>query len=112
MGIDVKACIESGDLHRFYTCSQWLRLREEVLAEDKHECQYCKAKGKYTRATLVHHVNHVRKHPELALSRYYTDDGGNRKRQLISCCDGCHEEQHPERMRQNKGRIPITRERW
>lgn len=112
ISIDVKACIESGDLHRFYTCAQWLRLRAEVLAEDKYECQFCKDKGIYTRATIVHHINHVRRHPELALSKYYIDDNGNRKRQLVSCCDKCHEEQHPERMRQNKKRAPITKEQW
>lgn len=107
----VRWCVRTGNMHRFYTWSRWLRLRDEVLADDKHECQYCKARGQYKRAALVHHVNHVRKHPELALSRYYIDDEGQRKRQLISCCDACHGEQHPERIK-IKRREPLTVERW
>ena len=93
--------------------SQWLRERNDVLVGDKHECQKCKAKGKYTRAVLVHHVKHVRSFPELALEKFYIDEDGTRRRQLISLCDQCHDEEHPERL---KGRIrkkkTLTQERW
>ena len=79
---------------------------------DKYECQHCKAKGKYTRATICHHVNYLKLHPELALEKYYVDDDGNVKRQLISTCKNCHETVcHPERLRWNIPE-PLTQERW
>lgn len=107
----IRERIKADDLHAFYTCSEWLHLRAEVLAADKHECQVCKSKGKYKRAELVHHVNHVRQHPELALSKYYTI-GQKKRRNLISVCKDCHETVcHPERMC-NEWKEPLTEERW
>ena len=108
----IKDCIKQNDLHRFYTWSEWLKLRGEVLDDDKHECQMCKAKGKYKKATHVHHVNYLRLHPELALSKFYKDDEGNIKRNLISACKNCHETVcHPERLRWDI-KEPLTKERW
>lgn len=49
-------------------------------------------KGKYSKAILVHHINHLKENPELALEIY--DKEG--KRNLISLCQSCHEEEHPE----------------
>ncbi len=95
----------------FYLSKEWRHLRQEVLSADKYECQHCKAKGKYTRATHVHHVNHLDKHPELALEKYYTDSSGNTKRNLISVCKDCHETVcHPERLTHSKP--PLNEERW
>ena len=109
----IKKCIEENNLHAFYTWSGWLNLRAEVLEENKNECQKCKARGKYSRATMVHHVKHVRQFPELALSKYYIDDTGEKKKQLVPLCDSCHDDEHPERL---KGRVkkkkPLTIERW
>lgn len=34
---------------------------------DHSECQRCREHHKYTPATTVHHVNYVRKHPDMAL---------------------------------------------
>jgi len=91
----------------------WRRLRKEVLASDKYECQHCKAKGLHTRANTVHHVNHVRVKPEWALNKMYVDDKGNAKRNLISVCHDCHENVcHPERLRWKKKKKPLTVERW
>ncbi|HZK71503.1 MAG TPA: HNH endonuclease, partial [Clostridia bacterium] len=88
---------------KFYESKYWRRLRKDVLNDDKWECQICKIqKHKYTKANHVHHVNYLKLHPELALSKFYIDDDGNVKRQLISVCKNCHETVcHPERLRWN-----------
>ncbi len=106
----IKKCIADDNLHAFYTCGAWIRLRAEVLNDDKTECQMCKAKGRYKKANHVHHVNYVRKHPELALSKTYVDDAGQTKRNLISVCKACHEELHDHRQKEKKE--PLTPERW
>lgn len=99
--------------NKFYDSSEWRKVRKEVLATDKYECQVCRNKYKrYTKANTVHHINHLDKHPELALATHYTDDDGNIKRQLISVCHDCHEvECHPER---NGFEIKpqLTEEKW
>lgn len=107
------ALIASGDVHPFYCSSQWVRLSHKVLDMDKHECQLCKERGRYRRAELVHHVNHVRRAPKMALDIWYTDVDGNQQRNLISVCKDCHETVcHPERLRKCSGGAPLTRERW
>lgn len=107
------ALIASGDVHPFYCSSQWVRLSHKVLDMDKHECQLCKERGRYRRAELVHHVNHVRRAPKLALDIWYTDADGNRQRNLISVCKDCHETVcHPERLRKCSSGAPLTLERW
>ena len=73
-----------GKLELFYQTTDWKLLREEVLDFFHHECQHCLAKGKLTTEDLsVHHVNEVRLHPELAMSRYYVDEYGVRRPNLI-----------------------------
>lgn len=106
--------IQDGKVHRFYTCSEWLKVKAEVLEDDKRECQICKNKYKrYRRATLVHHHRHVKQHPELCLSKYYIDIQGSEQRNLISVCKECHEvECHPERMRKYKRKSLLTKEMW
>ena len=107
------ALIALGDVHPFYCSSQWVRLSHKVMDMDKHECQLCKEHGRYRRAELVHHVNHVRCAPKLALDIWYTDADGNQQRNLISVCKDCHETVcHPERLRKCSGGAPLTRERW
>lgn len=108
--IDVQTLVSANQLHKFYTCAEWLSLRAEVLADDHFECQDCKAHGRYTRADTVHHDRFVRKHPELALSRYYTDGSGVKRRNLVSLCHDCHERRHG--YRQKKRAKPLTEERW
>lgn len=104
----VRKCIDDNNLHRFYTWAPWINLRAEVLRDDKGECQTCKRRGIYAKATHVHHLKHVRKHPELALVKIMP--GGTR--QLVSLCKACHELEHPERMRKGGCGEPITEERW
>lgn len=105
----VRSLIDSNNLHAFYTSSEWLHTRDEVLEEDKHECQDCKVRGFYTKATTVHHVQYLRKHPELALSKFY-EYAGKVYRNLISLCHDCHEKRHGYRQKEKKK--PLTEERW
>lgn len=110
----LRALIAAGDTHPFYVTAEWRALSAYVIEKlDHNECQLCKAKGRYRRADLVHHVNHVKRRPELALDIYYTDADGERKRNLISVCKCCHETVcHPERMRRQSRPHFTTEERW
>lgn len=109
----LQGLIARGDVHPFYCTTQWISLSRQVLEMDKHECQICKQRGRYHRAELVHHVNHVRDAPALALDIYYKDADGQQQRNLISVCKDCHETVcHPERLRRAKRAPPLTRERW
>lgn len=109
----VKSCIRENRVHDFYVWSEWLKVREQVLMLDHHECQMCKKQGRYSPAVLVHHVNHVRDRPELALEVFTQDVViGKQYRQLISLCKRCHEEQHPESLKRRKKRRFWTAERW
>ena len=76
----VQECIRT-DIHSFYVWGKWKAVRRKVLQMDHGECQRCKAKKKYTKATTVHHVNYVKRHPDLALEIWY-EWHGVRKRNL------------------------------
>lgn len=105
----VQELIKQNRLHEFYTSSAWLNLRVEVLEEDKHECQRCKERGFYTKANHVHHVQFLKKHPRLALSKTYIYQG-KEYRNLKSLCKNCHEIIHEHRQKDKK--TPLTEERW
>ena len=96
----VKKCIRE-DIHRFYVWGPWKKVRREVLQMDHGECQRCKAKKIYTKATTVHHVNYVKKHPDMALEIWY-EWHGVRKRNLVSLCHDCHEAVHGYRKPEKK----------
>lgn len=106
----IKKLIAEGRVHEFYVSPEWHHLRSAVLADDKHECQMCKAHGIYTPATTVHHINYLRKRPDLALSRYYIGADGEQHRNLISLCHDCHEKIHGYRQKEKPK--PVTNERW
>lgn len=102
--------VAEGKEQRFYTMAAWKHAREATLRLDRYECQKCKARGRYTKAVLVHHVKHLKDQPELALSLYDPETG---KRQLISLCKRCHEEEHPDSQTPFACRNePVTQERW
>lgn len=84
----------------FYHTTKWKHKRKEILKRDHNSCQMCRQKGKYSRATTVHHKKHLKDIPELAL----TDDN------LISLCGECHEYMHPEKHRKKIGYR--NEERW
>ena len=104
-------CVEHAP-HKFYAWGRWLAVRKEVLQADRYECQNCKAKyRRYRQADTVHHVNHLKTRPDLALEMYYTDPATHKKRRnLISLCHDCHEEVHG--YRKKKVEKPLTEERW
>ena len=104
----VKKCIRE-DIHRFYVWGPWKKVRREVLQMDHGECQRCKEKKIYTKATTVHHVNYVKKHPDMALEIWY-EWNGVRKRNLVSLCHDCHEAVHGYRKPEKKE--ALTEERW
>ena len=105
--------MDDGNPLVFYTSYGWKKKRREVLALDHYECQRCKARGRYSRATMVHHVKHLRDRPDLALSVWDVEPDGTRVRQLVSLCGACHEAEHPERFKRCKPRAkPLTEERW
>jgi 5-methylcytosine-specific restriction enzyme A len=72
--------IKHHNIKVFYNSGLWQHIREDILDEQHHECQLCKAKGLYSEAVTVHHIKYVRQHPELALT----------KSNLMSVCDECH----------------------
>lgn len=106
----LQALAAAGTSDRFYDWPEWERIRADVLRMDQWECQACKARHRYRKAELVHHVKHLKDRPDLALSAF---DPATGERQLVSLCRACHEEQHPERMRQpTPHSAPVTEERW
>ena len=108
--VELRELIARGAEARFYWWSEWRdHARPDVLALDRFECQRCKARGRYSRATIVHHVKHLRDRPDLALSVWDPDTG---ERQLLSVCKACHEREHPEAQRPFASAPPLTRERW
>lgn len=105
-------CVEN-DTHKFYVWAKWRKVRAKVLRSDRYECQRCKnVYHRYRRADTVHHVNHLKDRPDLALSMYYDDPVKQlRRRNLISLCHECHEELHGYRKRAAEAE-PVTEERW
>lgn len=96
---------EAGKLYR---SRPYRKLRRSVLAIDKYECQDCKAKGKYTKATEVHHVLPIERYPEFAMELYQP----NGDRQLISLCSDCHKFGRHGYQHEPKVASELTEERW
>ena len=108
--LHLQGLIESGQADKFYSWSSWHKVRDKVFKLDNYECQVCKAKGRYSRAVIVHHIKHLKDRPDLALDIYDAQTG---ERQLVSVCKSCHEELHPESMVGACVRSePVTVERW
>ena len=101
--------IREGKLYRFYKCKEWQQLKEEVLTAAHNECVKCKAKGKISKAVEVHHVQWIRRYPELALSRTYVYKGKTYQN-LLPLCHDCHDEEH-ERFGHKK-QNHFNEERW
>lgn len=92
----ISELIEADELWRFYKSKEFRKLKEEVLREQHHECQMCKENGKITPADTVHHIQYVRNHPGLALSKTY-NYAGKEHRNLIAVCRSCHNKIHREK---------------
>ena len=93
--------IKENNINTFYVSRPWKKLRQEVINQSNKECQLCKAKGKVSTATTVHHIKHLKDHPELALTRS----------NLMAVCKECHNELHPEK-HSYKFKEVINEERW
>lgn len=85
--------IKTDNLKQFYNDRYWRKLSHAIIAENHNECYLCKQQGKYKRAILVHHVRHLREHPELAYSCFFFDEDGKHI-QLMPLCYNCHERIH------------------
>lgn len=94
----IKSLIQHNNIKAFYNYGWWKQIRLDVLDEQNHECQRCKAKGLYNEAVTVHHIKYLRKNPELALT----------KSNLESICDQCHYDEHHKL--ESKPQLNI--ERW
>lgn len=111
----IRDLIEKDKLYQFYKSKEWITLRDDVLREHHYECQHCLAHGIYTRAVMVHHVNEVRKRPDMALTKTYIDREGQERKNLVPLCFACHEAEHDrfEKVRTDLGLEKFTNEeRW
>lgn len=120
----IEKLIEDGTLWKFYKSKEWIKVKTEVLEENHYECAECRKQGKITRYDIdengnkklistVHHVQYVRKHPALALSKTYIFDG-KEYQNLIPVCKACHNRLHPEKKRHTKKNQQrfMNEERW
>lgn len=80
----IQQLIRDNNVHEFYTSSIWRKTQARILQKQHYECQRCKSKGLVTKARTVHHKQHLRAHPELAL-----DDNN-----LEAICERCHYDEH------------------
>lgn len=84
----------------FYATAAWRRVRRAALNRDGGMCQICmqRMRDGYgirpRRAEMVHHRIPVRERPDLAL------DLDN----LVSLCNQCHADMHPEKYRAGETR--------
>lgn len=95
--------IETKGVKAFYLSKPWRRKREDVLKAQNYECQECKKNHRpVKRATTVHHIKHLRTHPELA----FDDDN------LEAVCSECHNILHPEKLKGFHSKKMWNDERW
>lgn len=108
--LQIKEMIKKNDLSAFYNDTYWRKLSHEIIKENNNECYICKQNKKYSRAVLVHHVNHLKKRPNLAYCKTYTDGTGEHI-QLMPLCHDCHEMMHQRGMYKITQKFTNT-ERW
>lgn len=106
---EVEQLIARHDLATFYNSVGWRRLSREVIKSYHGECSRCRQRGRYARASVVHHVRPLKEYPALAYSRYYTECNGSQCVQLMPLCRACHEEIHHRTPHHTP---PLTPERW
>lgn len=111
--------IAKKQLEDFYQSKEWKALRLRILKTRPCRCQLCEMKipavltplrkpweksdsNDRRPVAVLHHMNEVRRRPDLALSEF--DDEG--RPNIVIICPSCHWEQHHKRF------IPVTEERW
>jgi 5-methylcytosine-specific restriction endonuclease McrA len=118
----IEELIEKNELWKFYKSKEWITLKNQILKENHYECAICRQQGIITRYDIdeegnkrllstVHHVQYVRKHPAMALSRTYMYEGKEYKN-LIPVCKACHNKLHPEKHKKKNRNHFINEERW
>lgn len=88
----------------FYNSQEWRELREQALARDNYECQWCKAEGRVTTTDAILEVDHIKEleyHPELAME---LDN-------LRTLCKDCHNKRH-HRMNYSTQKFKRKHNRW
>ena len=48
----LKTLLDNGSEHEFYSWPEWRALRRDVLKLDNRECQECKRRGRYAKASI------------------------------------------------------------
>lgn len=104
----INELIKQDKVYLFYLSKEWKKLKKEVLKEQHNECQECLKKGILSKARTVHHINEVKKRPNLALSKIYLDDKGIERMQLEAICEECHNKIHNRFTK----KPPLTEEWW
>lgn len=118
----LRQLIENDEVDKFYHDKEWIRVTEQVKKMDHYECQQCKREGRMTLQgqlnnrgkpvqMSVHHKKEVKKYPELALSIFYVDETGKRKRNLEYICEPCHNKEH-NKLQAKKQKKFINEEKW
>ena len=88
------------DIHTFYTWGKWKRIRKRSAAAGHMNARCVVRRGKYTKATTVHHE--LREETSRAgIGKYYAGTG-KRKETSLSLCHDCHEEVHGYRKKKEK----------
>lgn len=83
----------------FYKSKIWKAKRKEIINRDNNECQLCKIRGKVTTGQMtkldVHHIKFLESNWELRLNN----------ENLITLCASCHNEMHPEKLKETKKNV-------
>ena len=98
----IRQLIADDRLDQFYKEWYWRTLALRIIREHRKECQMCKAEHKLTRATLAHHVKHLRDYPELAYE----------PSNLMPLCHDCHERIHERGIYARERQRYTNEEKW
>lgn len=121
---NIREWMKRDELWRFYKSKEWIALKTQILKAHHYECTECRKHGIITRHDIdeqgrkrllstVHHVCHVRDHPELAMSRFYKNYAtGRMEENLIPVCKACHNKLHPEKRKYKRTEGYTNEERW
>ena len=113
LAVYIRRLIREDRLEKFYQTDDWKELKEDVLKDFHNECQGCLKHGRLTtRELCVHHINEVRHRPELALSKYYIDNKGQKQHNLIPLCKTCHNLIHDKLGKWQRKDKFTNEERW
>ena len=108
----IRELISAGKLYLFYKSPEWLALRDDVLADHHYECERCEEEGKLSRADTVHHEYEVKKHPEMALTRWVDEPDGTRREVLHPICNQHHNDEHGRTLKGNTPKPQLNEEKW